>query len=89
MAPSIKSFPDQLAEKIATLPIFLRPQLSPILGDLLAWVESVEKRLTFKESATSVKAAIESMAPRCICPIEEGASSRFCPVHRQDCGECQ
>lgn len=38
-------FRDELAKKIATLPIFLRPQLAPILGLLLDWTEFVEGRL--------------------------------------------
>lgn len=49
MAPSTKMigqvFRDALTRKIETLPLFLRPQLAPVLGLLLDWEESVEARL--------------------------------------------
>lgn len=95
MAPSTRKFSDQLAETIRTLPIFMRPQLAPILGDLHKWVDSVESRLTLIEGqqrAIDKMPSAESLAvlvsaPACICPA--GASSQFCPVHKgAKCEDC-
>jgi hypothetical protein len=40
-----KLFRDALEHKRRTLPIFLRPQLADVLGQLDDWVASVELRL--------------------------------------------
>jgi hypothetical protein len=53
MDPSTKMigqvFRDALARKIETLPLFLRPQLAPVLGLLNDWVATTEDRLALIE----------------------------------------
>lgn len=92
MAPSTKMigqvFRDELAKKITTLPVFLRPQIAPVLGLLFDWVELVEGRLSALEKMPSAEAISGLLAG----PITEEAAAkehrRAAHTAQYGCGDC-
>ena len=95
MAPSTnfigQVFSDALKRQIETLPIFLRPQLAPVLGLLLDWSESVEARLASIESDFPLLDEVERDIKRLTGPAAETALEASARIQAQidrTCGDC-
>jgi len=93
MAPIKTRFADALATKIVTLPLFLRPQLAPILGELFDWVESVETRLAALDGQVRALNKMPSAATLALLNTPASPSAddlverRFGPAKCGDCDE--
>jgi hypothetical protein len=85
---------DELNIKTRTLPVFLRPQLGPVLGMLDMWVASVEARVAALQKMPSAEVLAVLVQDAADAGVGNGAldieAKRIAKMHaRVNCTECE